>query len=123
MKIIADGEAYEFTSERLEVLEAMAATEYTGLSLKDFQARLGDLDNLLESSDIVDFKCLQAIVWMARHRAGVRGPIAETNFDLTTLDFEVSDEEIRAAEEAKKAATATAKERRTNPRRAATPTS
>jgi hypothetical protein len=119
VKIHADGEALELDAGKLHVLEVMAITEYTGLSLKDYQERLGNLDNLLESTDTTDFKCLQCVVWTARLRAGKTGPLAETDFDLTTLDFEVSEEEKTQAAAAAADAKATAKDRRTNPRSAA----
>lgn len=119
MKLHVDGDVLELDGAKLYVLEVMAITGYTGLSLEDYQARLGNLDNLLTSTDPLDFKCLQCIVWTARQRAAIKGPIAETDFDLTTLDFEVTEEEKAAAAASAAEAKATSKDRRTNPRSAA----
>jgi hypothetical protein len=105
MYIVADGEDLHYDLAKLGVTEALAVVTYTGLSVPEWRDRLDDIRGVFADRTPPGIKCLQAFVWCGRRRNGhpVTDDIAQTEFDLATLDYRFTPEEIEAGKAAKAA--------------------
>lgn len=97
MKITVDGTTYELAlTGRFAVQEVIAIEDYTCLPLDVWGELLKkpDEDDDDAAARRRDYppstrtKCLVALVWLARHRAGDKVPIGKVDFDINTLDID-----------------------------------
>jgi hypothetical protein len=79
MKLVVEGQAYEFDQGRLTVKEARLIKGATGFTVNAWQQALGELD-----ADAV-----AALVWLLRRRNGELGlAFDDVDFDLSSLTVE-----------------------------------
>lgn len=69
------GTEYEFDQNKLALTEAIAVKKTTGLTVKSFQEGLQEMDP----------EALQAMVWLARKRAGEAIRLQDVDFDVVAL--------------------------------------
>ena len=87
MKILVEGQAYEFDQSRLMLSEAMAIKSYTGLKPPQWQAALTEGDP----------EALQALVWLLKKRNGEDVRFSDVDFNLADVSVE-ADEDPQPAE-------------------------
>ena len=69
------GTEYEFDQNKLALIEAIAIKKAIGLTVKSFQ----------EGLQAMDPEALQAMVWLARKRAGEAIRLQDVDFDVIAL--------------------------------------
>lgn len=69
------GTEYEFDQNKLALIEAIAIKKAIGLTVKSFQEGLQEMDP----------EALQAMVWLARKRAGEAIRLQDVDFDVVAL--------------------------------------
>lgn len=70
-----DGTEYEFDQNKLALAEAIAIKKATGLTVVGFQSGLKEMDP----------EALQAMVWLAKRRAGMATRLQDVDFDVVDL--------------------------------------
>lgn len=70
-----DGTEYEFDQNKLALAEAIAIKKVTGLTVVGFQSGLKEMDP----------EALQAMVWLAKRRAGMATRLQDVDFDVVDL--------------------------------------
>lgn len=70
-----DGAEYEFDQNKLALGEAIAVKKSSGLTVKAFQEGLVEMDP----------EALQAMVWLARRRAGEAVRLQDVEFDVVAF--------------------------------------
>lgn len=83
-----DGTEYEFDQNKLALAESIAIKKAIGFTVRDFQEGLTTMDP----------EALQAMVWLAKRRAGVATRMQDIDFDVVALCSTLRYEEPAAAE-------------------------
>src|SRR5947199_5118912 len=78
-----DGTEYEFDQNKLALSESIAVKKVTGLTVKTFQEGLGEMDP----------EALQAMVWLAKRRAGEAVRLQDIEFDVVAFSKSLRNED------------------------------